>query len=119
MMNKQKLESYCLRLPGSVHDYQTEWEADRYQVGGKIFAMIGCDPAGKSIITLKCDPHRSEELRETYHGVIPGYYMNKSHWISIYFDSDIPEELVANLISHSYEMVFQKLPQKLQKQIKP
>lgn len=118
MMNKQKLESFCLKLPGSVHDYQIDWEADRYKVGDKIFAIIGCDSEGKPIITLKCDPHHSEQLRENYDGIIPGYYMNKNHWISIYFNTNIPEEILENLIFRSYKLVFQKLPKKIQKQIK-
>lgn len=117
-MDELKIKSYCLNLPSSVHDYQTDWEADRYLVGDKIFAIIGCDPKGKPIITLKCDPYRSEELRETYNGIIPGYYMNKTHWISIYFDSNVPDEILENLIFHSYELVFQKLPKKIQRQIK-
>ncbi|MEK4425480.1 MmcQ/YjbR family DNA-binding protein [Solibacillus sp. FSL K6-1523] len=118
-MEKSKLQSFCLTLPGTTHDYQVDWQADRYHVGGKMFAMMGGDVERKPIITLKCDPARAEELRETYPGIIPGYYMNKTHWNSIYFDSDLSNELIENLILHSYQLVFEKLTKKVQNEIDP
>ncbi|MEC2074604.1 MmcQ/YjbR family DNA-binding protein [Metabacillus fastidiosus] len=116
-MDKEKLQSFCLALPGITHDYQVDWQADRYHIGGKMFAMMGGDSERKPIITLKCEPNRAEELRETYEGIIPGYYMNKTHWNSIYFDSNLPTDLVENLILHSYNLVFEKLTKKVQKQV--
>ncbi|MBG9797108.1 MmcQ/YjbR family DNA-binding protein [Brevibacillus laterosporus] len=116
-MEKSTLEAYCLKHPGAVHDYKVEWEADRYQVGGKMFAMLGGDSNGKPILSVKCDPARAEQLREAYEGIIPGYYLNKSHWNSIYLDANIPTELWEKLITHSYELVFHKLPKKMQKEL--
>ena len=117
-MEKEKLQSFCMTLPGTTHDYQVDWQADRYHVGGKMFAMIGGDSEGKPIITLKCEPKRAEELRETYKGIIPGYYMNKTHWNSIYFDSNLSTDLIENLIQHSYNLIFEKLTKKVQKEIR-
>ncbi|MEG0259510.1 MAG: MmcQ/YjbR family DNA-binding protein [Lysinibacillus sp.] len=116
-MIKEELQQYCLSLTGVTHDYQPEWQADRYHVGEKMFAMMGTDAAGKAVITLKCEPSRAEELRETYEGIIPGYYMNKTHWNSIYVDADLSNDFVEKLILHSYELVFSKLTKKLQNQI--
>ena len=116
-MEKEKLHSFCLTLPGTTYDYQVDWQADRYHVGGKIFAMMSGDSEKKPIITLKCDPNRAEELRENYEGIIPGYHMNKTHWNSIYFDSNLPNDFLENLILHSYHLVFEKLTKKAQTQI--
>ncbi len=116
-MEKEKLQSFCMTLPSTTHDYQVDWQADRYHVGGKMFAMLGGDSEGKPIITLKCEPNRAEELRETYKSIIPGYYMNKTHWNSVYIDSNLPFDLLENLILHSYNLVFEKLTKKAQKQI--
>ncbi|MBP1083952.1 MmcQ/YjbR family DNA-binding protein [Bacillus capparidis] len=116
-MDHSTLEAYCLKLPGAVHDYQADWKADRFQVGEKMFAMIGGHPTGKPILSLKCNPEYAEELRESYEGIMPGYYLNKTHWNSIYIDSDLPEELWEKLIIHSYTLVFQKLTKKVQKEI--
>ncbi|MED1954344.1 MmcQ/YjbR family DNA-binding protein [Brevibacillus centrosporus] len=116
-MNKETLDAYCRKLPGCTYDYQMDWECDRYHVGGKMFAMIGGDAKGKDILTLKCDPVRADELREIYEGIIPGYHMNKTHWNSIYFDADIPQELWERLIAHAHEMVLQKLPKRVRQEL--
>ncbi|MFJ5790160.1 MmcQ/YjbR family DNA-binding protein [Lysinibacillus sp. NPDC097162] len=113
-MQKDTIHAFCLKLRGTTHDYKEEWQADRYHIGGKMFAMMGGDATRKPIITLKCEPSRAEELRETYEGIIPGYYMNKTHWNSIYMDANIPEDLLENLIQHSYDLVFAKLTKKAQ-----
>ena len=118
-MEKTRLQSFCLTLPGTMHDYQLNRQADRYHIGGKMFAMMGGDSQRKPIITLKCDPTHAEKLRETYQGIIPGHYMNKTHWNSIYFDSDLSNDLLENLILHSYNLVFEKLTKKIQNQIIP
>ncbi|WP_010174160.1 MmcQ/YjbR family DNA-binding protein [Bacillus coahuilensis] len=116
-MNKKRLQDYCASLKGTTHDYQQDWQADRYHVGEKMFAMMGGDAKGEPIITLKCDPVRAEELREQYDRIIPGYYMNKTHWNSIYYDERFTDEFVENLIQHSYELVLSKLTKKIQKEI--
>ncbi|MFY4776646.1 MmcQ/YjbR family DNA-binding protein [Metabacillus sp. RGM 3146] len=116
-MDKDKLHLTCISLTGTAHDYQPDWQADRYHIGGKMFAMIGGDSKGKPIITLKCNPVRAEELREMYESIIPGYYMNKTHWNSLYLDSSLPYDLVENLIQHSYQLVLEKLPKKIQREI--
>lgn len=116
-MEKEKLQSFCMTLPGTTHDYKVDWQADRYHIGGKMFAMLGGDSEGKPIITLKCEPNRAEELRKTCKNIIPGYYMNKTHWNSVYIDSNISFDLLENLILHSYNLVFEKLTKKAQKHI--
>ncbi|MCA1015859.1 MULTISPECIES: MmcQ/YjbR family DNA-binding protein [Bacillus] len=116
-MKKETLQAFCLSLQGATHDYQPEWQADRYHIGGKMFAMMGGDVDRKPVITLKCDPQRAEELREMHEGIIPGYYMNKTHWNSIYLDTDIPSSFVEELIEHSYQLVFHKLTKKAQQAI--
>ncbi len=117
-MNKETIHAYCLKLHGSTYDYKEEWQADRYHIGGKMYGMMGGDATGRPVLTLKCEPIRAEELREAYEGIIPGYYMNKTHWNSIYMDvDDVPIDLVENLIQHSYELVFGKLTKKAQQEI--
>ncbi len=117
-MNKETIHTYCLKLRGTTHDYKEEWQADRYHIRGKMYVMMGGDGAGRSVLTLKCELNRAEELREAYEGIIPGYYMNKTHWNSIYMDADdVSIDLVENLIKHSYELVFEKLTKKAQREI--
>ncbi|CAM4398597.1 MmcQ [Bacillus manliponensis] len=116
-MEKHTLEAICQKQFGAIHDYKVEWRANRYLVGGKMFALFGRDGKGKAVLSLKCDPARAEALREFYCDIIPGYHLNKTHWNSIYLDADIPDELWEKLIVHSHELVLQKLSKKLQKEI--
>jgi len=117
-MEKEMIHAHCLQLQGTIYDYKEEWQVDRYHIGGKMYAMIGGNATGKPVLTLKCEPARAEELRESFVSIIPGYYMNKTHWNSIYMDAeDVPMDLVENLIKHSYELVFSKLTKKVQQEI--
>ncbi|KGX87513.1 MmcQ/YjbR family DNA-binding protein [Pontibacillus litoralis] len=117
-MDKRTLENYCLKHIGVSHNYKEEWNADRYLVGGKIFAIIGEDPKeGKPLITLKNDPNQIEALREKYEGVIPGYFMHKVHWNSYFFDASIPDNLWEELIDQSYELVYRRLSKKIKEEI--
>lgn len=111
------LDAYCLAKPGAVKDYQPEWEAHRYLVGGKMFAMHGGDKEGKEIFTLKLEPDFGAFLRQEYAGIVPGYYMNKEHWNSLYLDSAVPEDVVREMADRSYRLVFQGLTKKLQREI--
>ena len=52
-MQYEWLDEYCLSQLGATKEYQPDWQADHYTVGGKMFAMRTVDKGGKSIITLK------------------------------------------------------------------
>lgn len=54
-----------------------------FTVGDKLFALMGENKDGKEIITIKGLPEDNERIREDYQSVTYGYYMNKTHWISI------------------------------------
>ena len=61
---------------------------------------------------LRCAPERIPELRERYEGIGPGWHMNKKHWISVRFDSDVPGELLKELVRQSYELATAHLTKK-------
>jgi len=58
---------------------------------------------------IKCNPEESEELQNNYKGVKPGYHMNKKHWISIYFNQDVPDSKILELVTKSYDLVVRGL----------
>lgn len=117
------LDTYLLEKPGTAKDYKAEWEWWRYQVGGKMFAATmqpGAEHreyAGLRLVSLKCDPIWSEQLRSEHPDILPGFYSNKRHWISVNLDGAVPEELLRELCDHSYNLVFGKLTKKLQREI--
>ncbi len=47
------LEDYCLSKEGAEKDFKIEWDAIRYLIGGKMFALQGGDKDKKRIITVK------------------------------------------------------------------
>ncbi|GEK33611.1 MmcQ/YjbR family DNA-binding protein [Kurthia sibirica] len=113
-MDKMQLQQYCLTLPGTTTDFQEDWQAQRFHVGGKMFAMFGTDAKGIELFTMKCDPDRAAALREEHEEIIAGYYMNKTHWNSIYYTSEMPTEFGEQLLKNAYELIFNKLTKKAQ-----
>ncbi|MCL4168551.1 UNVERIFIED_CONTAM: hypothetical protein GTU68_050385 [Idotea baltica] len=79
---------------------------------GKMYAAMGLN-AEETSINLKCDPTRAEQLRDEYEDIIPGYHMNKIHWNTIYSDRGLDDDLIEELIDHSYDLVVSKLPKKI------
>ena len=79
--------------------------------GGKIFVLLDCDNFDS--INLKCDPIRSEELRERFDEITPGFHMNKKHWNTVVLNGIISKKLIIELIDHSYDLVYSSLPTKV------
>ncbi len=124
MNQYQWLDSYLLRKAGSERDYKMEWEWQRYLVRGKMFAAV-CKPDpkykphdGREMVILKCEPPLAELLREKYPDIVPGFYCDKANWNSIYLDGAVPEPVLMDLCDRSYQLVFAKLPKKVQREIK-
>ena len=104
------LDEYCTAKQGALRDYKAEWDAVRYLLCGKMFAMCGGDKAGRALITLKLPPEEGEFLRRQYADIIPGYYMNKQHWNTVTLSEGLSDDLWQGWIVHSYERVVAGLP---------
>ncbi|MDR2047750.1 MAG: MmcQ/YjbR family DNA-binding protein [Clostridiales bacterium] len=111
------LDEYCATKKGAEKEFKEEWNAIRYLIGGKMFAMQGTDNAGRPIVTLKLHPAERDFLRGQYAGIIPGYYMNKEHWNSVYLDGATPDGVLRSMIDKSYDIIFASLTKKAQKEI--
>lgn len=123
-MEKAALDALLRTNAGVTKDYKTEWEWDRYMVGGKMFAAM-CQPgethaaeyAGHPLLTLKCDPLESESLQREFADILPGFYMNKQNWVSIRLDGNVPDGVIERLSVRAYTLIFEKLTKKMQKEI--
>ena len=80
-----------------------------------MFALIDVEQAISA--NLKYDPERAIELREKFNAVNPGYHMNKQHWNTITFNEDVSNDLLKELILHSYELIYSSLPKKLKNEL--
>ena len=87
-MNIENLRDYCLSLPFSEEKFPFDDETLVFCVGGKIFALV--DLGNATRVNLKCEPEQAIMLREAYEGIIPGWHMNKKHWNTVFFDTDVP-----------------------------
>lgn len=112
------LDEYCRAKQGAVKEFKEEWNATRYLIGGKMFVLQGKDNTGKPVVTLKLLPSDGDFLRRQYEDIIPGYYMNKIHWNSVYLDGTVPDDVLRDMVDRSYDIIFASLTKKAQKEIK-
>lgn len=100
------LDAFLLSLPGVQKDFKAEWNWTRYMIGGKLFCAVCHDENGGDVyITMKLEPPRGEFLRAQYEDIIPGYYMNKTHWNSVRAQGSVPEALLEDMLRESYRLV--------------
>ena len=111
------IQAYCLAMKGVEEDYKQEWDAIRYTVRGKMFVLVGNDNEKRPIISVKHTPERGEELREKYTDIIPGYYLNKTHWSSMFLNGNVPETALKQMLDESYQLIFNALPKRVQQEI--
>lgn len=116
-MDTEWIDIAALAHKGAEKDFKAEWDAYRFMLEDKMFAMLGTEKNGRPILTVKLEPEHGELLRKENPNVIPGYYMNKVHWNSIYLDSDVPQETIVPLIAESYLLILKSLPKTKQAQI--
>lgn len=104
-MTKEELIGYISSLPGAVTDcpFSEDFESvvARHSDNRKWFGLIMKLESGY-IVNLKCEPMQADFLRSVYKGVIPAYHMNKTHWNSVYLESDVPEAELEKMVWESF-----------------
>ncbi|MDL2209853.1 MmcQ/YjbR family DNA-binding protein [Desulfovibrio sp. OttesenSCG-928-O18] len=106
------LHTYALAKPEAVLEHKETWDALLYRVYGKIFALLLRNASDGLLLNLKCDPYLSLTFRERYPGVIPGWHMNKLHWVSLRLRDSTPDDVCRELVDISYDLVWRGLPVK-------
>ena len=114
-MNVELFREYCLTKKGVEETFPFGEDTLVFKVGGKIFCLLGLVEADRC--NLKCEPEKAIELRQTYSSVIPGFHMNKMHWNTVYFNQDLSDKLILELIDHSYDLVKESLPKKIKENL--
>jgi predicted DNA-binding protein (MmcQ/YjbR family) len=108
-VDARELKHRCLALPGAVEDFPFGDEVSVFKVGGKMFALcqLGARPLQ---LSLKCEPDLAAQLRAAHPAIAPGYHLNKRHWNTITLDGSLPDQMVADLLGDSYDLVVAALP---------
>ncbi|MBD5182050.1 MAG: MmcQ/YjbR family DNA-binding protein [Bacteroidales bacterium] len=115
-MNIEEVSEYGMSLPNVTE--RMPFGPDTYcmEIGGKMFCLMTL--AGEwDFYNLKVDPAYGEELRARYCDIMPGYHMNKKHWISVRFSGDVSDRLQRDLIHHSYMQVINTFPKKRRQEL--
>lgn len=107
-MTSDALRDLCLSFRGSEETFPFGFETSVFKVAGKTFALsrLEGDPLS---ISLKCEPQLAEQLRAAHPCITAGYHLNKRHWNTVVLDGSLPEQMIADLVEDSYDLVVSKL----------
>ena len=110
-MTKEEYLDFCRNLGGaeldSPFDEDFETVVARHSDNRKWFALV-MEHNEKWIVNLKCEPMEADFLRRAFEGVTPAYHMNKTHWNTVYLDSDVPREEIERMTLSSFELTAKK-----------
>lgn len=106
-MTKEEYLDFCRDIGGVETDQPfsedfKSWVC-RHANSKKWFALI-MELDGKWAVNLKCEPLEAEFLRKAFEGITAGYHMNKTHWNTVYLESDVPREEIERMTMNSYEL---------------
>jgi predicted DNA-binding protein (MmcQ/YjbR family) len=101
-----QLRDFCLSLEQAIETFPFGEETSVFKTSGngKMFAASRLD-ANPLTVSLKVDPEDSIALRAEFPQIIPGYHMNKMHWITIDLSGGVPDDLVEDLLRGSHDLV--------------
>ena len=113
-MTKDELIQYVAERFSADAEYP--WNDDnfifRHHGNRKWFAVIMRIPYGRlridkdgdvDIVDVKCGPLLMDAYRKQP-GILPGYHMNKDHWITILLDGSADDVLIKELFEISYDL---------------
>ncbi len=103
-MTAAELRRLCLAQPGAVEEFPFGPETSVFKVSGKMFALSALRSRPLRV-SVKCEPELGEQLRGTYEEIVPGYHLNKRHWLTVTCGGGAPDELVRELVAGSHELV--------------
>lgn len=112
------IDEYLMSKPG-VSMSPPQWNWIRYAIDGKMFAAVCLNDNDNKpyYITLKTEPEYGTALRQKYEDIIPGYYMNKTHWLSVNPYGEVPDDLLKDMLDMAYDLVLKGLSKKRQAEI--
>jgi predicted DNA-binding protein (MmcQ/YjbR family) len=110
-MNIEEFREYCLSIKGATESLPfLRHNVLVFKVMDKMFCYIPLEPKdGVFRAYLKCDPKKSVELHEKYNGITQTD-SKTNLWNLVTLESDVPDELIKELIRHSVDAVIKKLP---------
>jgi predicted DNA-binding protein (MmcQ/YjbR family) len=104
----------CLEMPGVLEDIK--WEHDlAFTIGGKMFCVVGLDQL-PTTASFKVKDEEFEEI-SNWPGFKPAPYVARYKWVLIEDINKMKKSDWEKYIKQSYNLVKDKLPAKLRKQL--
>ena len=103
-MDGAELRAHCLALVGAAEEFPFSAGTSVFKVGGRIFALSALEEQPLKV-SLKCEPELAAQLRADYDAIVPGYHLNKKHWLTVTLGEDAEDGLVLGLVEDSYALV--------------
>ena len=115
-MKREEIYEYVKKQYGTVPEYlwkESPESAVLRHKNGKWYAVLmqveksrlGLEGDTKvDILDVKCDADMVGLLTQTY-GFLPGYHMNKKHWISVLLDGSVGEARILDFLDMSYDLI--------------
>lgn len=101
-----------LAQPAATEDFPFGPEVMTFKIGGKLFGAVAWEESPLRV-SLKCDPERIGELRESHAAITAPRYFDKKHWNQVTLDDSVDADLLDELVTLSYDLVRASLPRKV------
>jgi predicted DNA-binding protein (MmcQ/YjbR family) len=102
-MNIEELRDYCISKPAVTEGFPFDESTLVFKVAGKMFLLT--DLVDAFSMNIKNTPEKVIEFKEQYTSVLPGYHMNKIHWITVMIDGTIGDNQLKQWIDESYNLI--------------
>ena len=102
-MDIEQICEFCLSLPETTECFPFDETTLVFKVAGKMFLYTSLE-AEQHWANVKCDPDLVGMIIQTY-GFLPGYHMNKQHWITILLDDSVSEAKTLDFLDMSYDLI--------------
>lgn len=114
-MNIEEFREYCLSKKGVTEEFPFGPDTLVYKVIGKMFALAPLNSESFRV-SLKCNPAKALELRDSFDYISGAYHLNKVHWNTIDCERSSTRQL-KELTDHSYELVISGLTKKVKAEL--
>jgi predicted DNA-binding protein (MmcQ/YjbR family) len=107
-VNADALQDLCLSFQGSEETFPFGFETSVFKVAGKMFALSRLQSEPLSV-SLKCEPQLAEQRRAAHPCITAGYHLNKRHWNTVVIDGSLSDQMIADMVEDSYDLIVSKL----------